>query len=144
MPSRDDPCPCGSGKKFKRCCINKGFEWVEEPLTRQPQKRIPLTAEAKTLVENQLERFRQVHGREPRPDDKVFFDMPPADEVISHLTAAMEQAGADPAFVYAVRKTHRIVTEENQHLLTDAELQEWTDAVNEYRNDPQRTPGEKA
>jgi hypothetical protein len=21
---RNDPCPCGSGKKFKRCCLNKG------------------------------------------------------------------------------------------------------------------------
>jgi peptide deformylase len=21
---RNDPCPCGSGKKFKKCCINKG------------------------------------------------------------------------------------------------------------------------
>lgn len=20
---RNDPCPCGSGKKFKQCCINK-------------------------------------------------------------------------------------------------------------------------
>jgi uncharacterized protein YecA (UPF0149 family) len=20
---RNDPCPCGSGSKFKRCCINK-------------------------------------------------------------------------------------------------------------------------
>lgn len=20
-PGRNDPCPCGSGKKFKRCCI---------------------------------------------------------------------------------------------------------------------------
>jgi uncharacterized protein YecA (UPF0149 family) len=20
---RNDPCPCGSGKKFKNCCINK-------------------------------------------------------------------------------------------------------------------------
>lgn len=20
---RNEPCPCGSGKKFKRCCINK-------------------------------------------------------------------------------------------------------------------------
>ena len=20
MPGRNDPCPCGSGKKFKRCC----------------------------------------------------------------------------------------------------------------------------
>lgn len=21
LPSRNDPCPCGSGKKFKKCCI---------------------------------------------------------------------------------------------------------------------------
>lgn len=22
-PGRNQPCPCGSGKKFKDCCINK-------------------------------------------------------------------------------------------------------------------------
>lgn len=22
-PGRNDPCPCGSGRKYKRCCINK-------------------------------------------------------------------------------------------------------------------------
>src|SRR4051794_19600532 len=24
--SRNDPCPCGSGKKFKNCCISKGTD----------------------------------------------------------------------------------------------------------------------
>lgn len=24
-PGRNDPCPCGSGKKFKRCCLGKGI-----------------------------------------------------------------------------------------------------------------------
>jgi hypothetical protein len=23
-PGRNDPCPCGSGKKFKHCCSSKG------------------------------------------------------------------------------------------------------------------------
>jgi hypothetical protein len=23
MPSRNDPCPCGSAKKFKRCCLER-------------------------------------------------------------------------------------------------------------------------
>jgi uncharacterized protein YecA (UPF0149 family) len=23
MPERNDPCPCGSGKKFKNCCMGK-------------------------------------------------------------------------------------------------------------------------
>ena len=22
---RNDPCPCGSGKKFKKCCMGKGI-----------------------------------------------------------------------------------------------------------------------
>ena len=38
---RNDPCPCGSGKKFKKCCINKDVvddEWETNPsktMTRQ-------------------------------------------------------------------------------------------------------------
>jgi len=31
-----------------------------------------------------------------------------------------------------MRKAGRIVTESNQHLLTDEELQEWQDAIGEY------------
>jgi hypothetical protein len=27
MISRNDPCPCGSGKKFKNCCISKNIDW---------------------------------------------------------------------------------------------------------------------
>lgn len=23
---RNDPCPCGSGRKFKRCCLETGHE----------------------------------------------------------------------------------------------------------------------
>lgn len=26
-PSRNDPCPCGSGKKFKKCC--EGRSWKD-------------------------------------------------------------------------------------------------------------------
>ena len=37
-----------------------------------------------------------------------------------------------PELIYAMRKAGRIVTESNQHLLTDEELQEWQDAIGEY------------
>jgi hypothetical protein len=33
-PGRNDPCPCGSGKKFKHCCVNK-----------PPPPPLPLTPE---------------------------------------------------------------------------------------------------
>lgn len=41
--SRNDPCPCGSGKKFKHCCIGKGIDWEARQAagTRQP---FPLAA----------------------------------------------------------------------------------------------------
>ncbi|WP_368860677.1 SEC-C metal-binding domain-containing protein [Bradyrhizobium sp. Arg816] len=28
---RNDPCPCGSGKKFKKCCL--GSQSLNEPLS---------------------------------------------------------------------------------------------------------------
>ncbi|HSR09754.1 MAG TPA: hypothetical protein VLM42_21670 [Bryobacteraceae bacterium] len=35
-------------------------------------------------------------------------------------------------FIYAYKKTGRIVTEQNQHLLGDEDRQEWDEALNEY------------
>jgi tetratricopeptide (TPR) repeat protein len=29
---RNAPCPCGSGKKFKKCCIDKGISSISEPI----------------------------------------------------------------------------------------------------------------
>lgn len=26
-PGRNEPCPCGSGKKYKKCCMKKGL-WL--------------------------------------------------------------------------------------------------------------------
>src|SRR5579885_1769204 len=41
--SRNDPCPCGSGKKFKHCCIGKNIDWTARraAATRRP---FPLSA----------------------------------------------------------------------------------------------------
>lgn len=39
----------------------------------------------------------------------------------------------DPALIYAMNKTGRIVTEQNLRFLTEADLQESNDAVDEYR-----------
>lgn len=61
---RNDPCPCGSGKKYKKCCMNKGiFERAfipQEPEEEQsefdampctvPQSAIPATITADELV----------------------------------------------------------------------------------------------
>ena len=35
---RNDPCPCGSGEKYKNCCIKKGESFLKK-LARKEEKR---------------------------------------------------------------------------------------------------------
>ncbi|BCC80243.1 YecA family protein [Bacillus cereus] len=43
MYERNEPCPCGSGRKYKKCCINK----TENPLDVWEQRAIQLSLEIK-------------------------------------------------------------------------------------------------
>lgn len=47
------------------------------------------------------------------------------------LTNLLEAQGLH-AMAYAIKKTGRIVTESNKHLLTKEDIQEWNDAIDEY------------
>lgn len=44
MVGRNDPCPCGSGKKYKKCCVNKNLTgiglWKERALTISSEERL--------------------------------------------------------------------------------------------------------
>lgn len=35
---RNDPCPCGSGKKYKRCCMNKSEVQEEQPIEMESEE----------------------------------------------------------------------------------------------------------
>lgn len=35
---RNDFCPCGSGKKYKKCCLNKPEEVLEKPAASPEEK----------------------------------------------------------------------------------------------------------
>ena len=35
----NDPCPCGSGKKFKRCCRGAGVEVIEQRRLKHQRRR---------------------------------------------------------------------------------------------------------
>ena len=59
--------------------------------------------------------------------------MPLSDEEYERaVVAAMPQAGLDPAVIYAFKRTDRIVTDGNKHLLSKKELRQWNDAIEEY------------
>ncbi len=37
---RNDPCPCGSGKKYKHCCYEKDSVKHEEPIIAAPETAV--------------------------------------------------------------------------------------------------------
>ncbi|HKI34907.1 MAG TPA: SEC-C domain-containing protein [Gemmataceae bacterium] len=136
--SRNAACPCGSGRKYKHCCWGKAFDWVEDE-QGGPFREVPLSAEARALLEAQRQRFRQRFGRDPGPDDLLFFDAPPLEHVEHHLVEAMKRARLDPALIYAFEQTGLLVTQDNQQRIPEHDLQAWHAAVacyNARRNRP--------
>jgi len=129
--SRNDPCPCGSGKKFKKCCIDKDFDWLEDA-DGNIFKSIPMSGDMVDVLQNQRAAFVENYGREPGPDDPVFPDMPHPEHLEHEMVEMMKRANIDPAKIYAFEKTGRLVTEENQDILTEADLMEWEAAIDEY------------
>ena len=129
--SRNAPCPCGSGKKYKHCCHGKGFEWQEDEAGTL-YKSVPLSGEMLALLEEQRQKFIDKHGREPGPDDLLFPDLPHPEHLEAMMVEDMKAAGLDPAFIYAFEKTGLLVTEQNQHLIPDEDLAEWDAAIEEY------------
>jgi hypothetical protein len=129
--SRKAPCPCGSGKKYGHCCFGKDFEYlVDEEGTIF--KSIPMSDELGEVIEEQKRKFVEKHGREPGPGDNLVFDMPPLEHAEHFMVEAMKQAGLDPAVIYAFEKTGLMVTEANEHLISDVDRAEWEAAVLEY------------
>lgn len=43
MPGRNDPCPCGSGRKFKKCC----FDTYVPPVRPPSKRKLAMEAKAK-------------------------------------------------------------------------------------------------
>lgn len=122
----------GQGKSRKMCSYR----------IEGDAKIVPLDSGTAEAIANQKQLFREKFGREPGPDDPIFFDpdastpQSPSDDsqetTWKILLRAAAESGMPPAIVYAMNKTGRIVTEDNSQFLTDAELQEWNDAVDEY------------
>jgi hypothetical protein len=130
--SRNAPCPCGSGKKYKHCCYGKGFEWQQDE-GGTVFRSVPLPDEMRDVLDQQRQKFIDKHGREPGPNDPIFFDAPPVEQVEFQMVQAMKEAGLDPAFIYAFEKTGGLlVTEQNQHLIPEKDLAAWDAAIREY------------
>ena len=129
--SPNAPCPCASGKEYGDCCHDKGFDWVVDE-DGNTKRSVPVSDELAEVVKQQHQQFVEEFGREPGQEDNLFFNLP-HQEVVEHvMVEGMKQAGLDPALIYAFEKTGLFVTEANEHMISDVDLEEWDAAVAEY------------
>ena len=114
---------------------------------KKAEREIPINSEVQEALLRQRELFVEKFGREPGPDDPVFFD-PDADtpqeidpeKVTKLMTEAMAAAGLDPALIYAYRQTGLLVTEQAYDSLPAEVREEWDAAIAEYNEKTSREP----
>jgi tetratricopeptide (TPR) repeat protein len=74
---RNDPCPCGSGKKYKKCCLPR--EQAQRP--RAPETEEPFIAELRPdvdeAVDRALQRLERGDGKQVEPEIAALLERHP-------------------------------------------------------------------
>ena len=66
---RNNPCPCGSGKKFKKCCLNK-------PYQPSPEMEADIALGQQRLWEFEEEQKKQDWSKQMEPLFVIDSDLP--------------------------------------------------------------------
>src|SRR5476649_291249 len=106
--SLDAICPCGSGKKYRRCCVEKDFEWLVDSKGKI-HRRIPIHPEVQKVIDESEQGFIKQFGRKPTANDPILFDKISQCQIDQALTEAFLETGLDPAYLYAYQKTGLLV-----------------------------------
>ncbi len=114
------------------------------------ERKVRMSAEVNAELQKQLEAFRRKFGRDPGPNDPVFFD-PEADtpkpisaEVLHRETLkALRMAGTPPQFIHAYAKTGYLLTVRNVNSVPPEARAEWDAAIDEYFALEDAASGEK-
>jgi methionyl aminopeptidase len=69
---RNDPCPCGSGRKYKKCCLGRDrrrFETIKKKYMREYNIRLKEMADIEAMddVNTLVHEFTMKHGAIPAP-----------------------------------------------------------------------------
>ena len=129
--SRNAPCPCGSGKKYKQCCHGKDFDWVETE-DGGIGRSIEMPEELQELVGSLFESFRARHGRDPGPTDRLFDEAPHLEHIEHYTVEAMKRAGVEDALIHACEETNLLLSEKNERLVSESDVAEWERAIDEH------------
>lgn len=109
-PGRNDPCPCGSGKKYKKCCLHDGNPHMRQRTLPAPKENVADSRTSPIIV---------------CPEEKASF-------TLDHVLEALRKAGVKECYIYAAQQTGRFVKPEARAMYDDKTLAAWDAAVQEY------------
>jgi tetratricopeptide (TPR) repeat protein len=108
---RNDPCHCGSGRKYKKCCLGRGQ--TVRPRGAATELEEPFVAELKPELDEQvdrlLQRLEQGAGRKIEPEITELWERHPHYHLTNYAMGVYkahvlkDPAGAIPFFENAVR-----------------------------------------
>jgi hypothetical protein len=145
---RNPDCPCGSGRKFKRCCAGKSFDWVVREDGSAVQ-RLPVGPDLQRVLDSQGDVIRRHFEREPSSNDPIFPERYLYSDTDQErlMVEALRQAGVAEDKIYAYRKTKRLISASHLDNVSGAAIQEWDEAIAEFHahgSDPLRNPEDSA
>lgn len=110
-PGRNDPCPCGSGKKYKKCCLPR--DEAARPRVVAEDHEEPFIAELRpdldAAVDRVLERLDSGVGRAVEPEIKALLEKHPRYHMTHYAMGVYigavlkDPVGAIPFFEKAVQ-----------------------------------------
>ena len=99
MTGRNEPCPCGSGKKYKKCCIAKhrseGSSHNSLEATQSPLASMPPYVVAKEFDGSKL--FEEMKQREPKRARLFWTPSRAASVGTQELVDRLRKLGVDPS-----------------------------------------------
>lgn len=106
---RNDPCPCGSGRKFKKCCLAmQNGSYVRDP-SKLPKPKELDDASVQTVA-----------GATTPPSNK------------NATAIAMLNAKVSPRIVWAYLETGIYMTQANKHVHPPETVAKWETALTDY------------
>jgi tetratricopeptide (TPR) repeat protein len=93
-PGRNDPCPCGSGNKYKKCCLAKEEAVEREQLAEAEAKRTERSADRRLRVREFTAAIaKKLAGADEAGDD----ELTTASNAVIHLVRAGKLDEAEQA-----------------------------------------------
>jgi GGDEF domain-containing protein len=105
MTERNDPCPCGSGKKYKKCCLRKDLEAARLQREAQEAARLQREAQERAAREAAAQAIPAVFSDRPLPEAES--ESSPLDPQQAALGARWDEFEAAPDYAARIALVYR-------------------------------------